>query len=1449
MNCPNCGTPEQARVKVCPSCGTAYASQDLIKLRQLEFLLQETKTWPEADSLRQPYNEQLHALRARLVPPKPAEEVVKEPLPKAQPVPAPQPAMQVAAVQSIPAPHPNLQQAPVGPAAAPAQPPPPQPPPAPKVVAPPTPKKEAVPFDQWLLSERNIKIALYTGGLLLIIAGLIFVGANWSRMAGWAKFGILVAITAGMYVGGALLFKRRNLRLGGVALLAIASGFLLLDCVVLQIYEFRDLGLDDQAMWMICSILALLVYLLTAYWTRATLFIYLSIVAVASAATAGMAILDLPLAAYPLVYSVLAIVFLLTARGVRSTRIEKLIYFPLLIVSQIATPLLFLTSLVLWRLPVSDFGAVDRWLSLAAMAVGVLFYLLTDLAFHWAFARWVTMGAFGLVVACTLVQLNFTITAICFTLMLLALAYLFLGFFLNRRTKQIGAALPFLAGAHVAAPLIFLGSLALWAGIVPIVQVDNPWFALATLAVGVLLYVITDLLFHWILARWAAAVAFFVTSFCVLFELNVPLTAILMAMMLLAIGYLLVGLVILRRSNQMDKAMPLIAVAQAAVVIAFLSSYLLWSPYGQSYQAGYPWLALAAMMIGVLFYLITDLLYQWILARWAAAIAFGVTVVCILIQLNIVVPAMGFILMLIALAYLLLGIVVYRRTNQLDQALPLLAVSHLAAPTIFLFSLAFWAGIIPQVQRGYPWFALAAMLLGVLFYLITDLAFHWEFSRWVTMGAFTVTFFCVLLQLNIPNPAICLILMLLALAYLLLSYVLYRKTKQLDQALSFLVGAHAIAPLVFLVSFTFWADIIPDAPIDHPWFALAAMLVGVVVYVTTDLLYHWILARWAAAFAFAVTVICMQVQLNFSPSAISLTSLVVALAFLLGGYVLRRRTNQLNQALPLYAAGYAIALYTTFQAALTFDTNPLLLANVLVGDGFLLVISAIIHRQVPWAYGAAWLFIAPVTIYAQVYLPESYLIGLALFALLVIYAAAGFLVGRRTLRLGGAFLSAAAFLSLVVAPLVWTIPLAATLILGVIAALYLLFAIWLGWIWLLLPMLVAVHLAVFSGLDIFFNPGPSWIQALTTAYGTLGVILILVGIGLRRRGQSRWAWPFIAAAVLDLAGAYLPSLALGGWVAIFLSTICATLAFWLAWEEKQVFTKINLPPLLTYLGVFFVFIGHFYLMAYLNLAWTVWPPFTAALCALLVVISWWLRSGEPMRIYGTPLSYAGLSLIFIPSLVMVVLTNTDFLAPSLSGISAPPIPGSILQIITFAIASAVYFAEAAIRRNPVLAYVGGGALVVVICSGLMYFTVDELQAYILPLGLGIILMGWSERHLGRRDLSRWIILSGLLILMGSAFYQSIDSVAHAALLLIESLLALGWGIRIHSRSVVVVAGIALLANAVAQLGPAFIELPRWVHIGLIGALLLGGGLLGLFRRDQLISARRKFTADWRGWQP
>ena len=85
MNCPNCGQPETARVKECPACKEAYASQDLMALRQLEFLLQETASWEISEALRTPYKQRLEALQSRLARPEPGPDL---PEPKPEPVPA-----------------------------------------------------------------------------------------------------------------------------------------------------------------------------------------------------------------------------------------------------------------------------------------------------------------------------------------------------------------------------------------------------------------------------------------------------------------------------------------------------------------------------------------------------------------------------------------------------------------------------------------------------------------------------------------------------------------------------------------------------------------------------------------------------------------------------------------------------------------------------------------------------------------------------------------------------------------------------------------------------------------------------------------------------------------------------------------------------------------------------------------------------------------------------------------------------------------------------------------------------------------------------------------------------------------------------------------------------------------------------------------------------------------
>jgi hypothetical protein len=110
---------------------------------------------------------------------------------------------------------------------------------------------------------------------------------------------------------------------------------------------------------------------------------------------------------------------------------------------------------------------------------------------------------------------------------------------------------------------------------------------------------------------------------------------------------------------------------------------------------------------------------------------------------------------------------------------------------------------------------------------------------------------------------------------------------------------------------------------------------------------------------------------------------------------------------------------------------------------------------------------------------------------------------------------------------------------------------------------------------------------------------------------------------------------------------------------------------------------------------------------------------------------------------------------------------------------------------------------------------------------------------------------GLVVLMGSAFVQSLGRGhwPYALLLLAESLVVIGWGVRMHLRRCIQVGGLALLANGVAQLGPAFVDLSGWIQLGLTGAILLSIGIIALVKREEILAARQRLTQEWRQWQP
>jgi hypothetical protein len=944
MKCPTCGALEERRETVCSQCGATYASEDLLAFRQLEFLLAETDGWTERlpadliEELRQPYVKQLADLRARLIP-KPAPA-------------APPPAVEevIVPAEVVPA-------------------------------APPPPKAERVPFDEWLLSERNIKIALYSGAVLLVMAGIIFIGSRWGQLGGPAKFAVMLLATGLLYLGGYLLYQRQGLRLGGIAILGVASGFLPLNFAVLQIYVLRPGGFHDDVMWLIASPICLLLYVLTAYWTRADLFTYISIGALASTLTAGLTVAKVPNLAYLPAHLLLALLLLLLARRLQDTPLAGFTYRPLLIVT------------------------------------------------------------------------------------------------------------------HSAAPLL----------------------------------------------TWAA-------------------------------------------------------------MLGFAPEFGVW---------GSPWLAVAGMFTGVLFYVTTDVLFGWLAARWAAA------------------------------------------------------------------------------------------------------------------GLFPLAFGLTLLHLDFSKTALGVALMLLAIAYL-----------------------------------------------------------GV-------------------------------------------------------GYGLERLQRRRMASLPLITVAYILAALVTFQAI--GDTQDLIL--ILLGDVALLALSGAMFRHYAWFYGAVWLFMLPAYLFLTQKVPALANRGLLMGVLGLNYLAAGYALSRREVsagdlpRRGGPFLTAAAFLSAAVVALAWGSPVIVTLLLAVVAALYLGAALWLGWSPLLLPALVAVNLGVFTTQEIFLGYGVVNLRALDIAYAALTLALLLGGLGLRRLGQGRWAWPLYVVGALDLAGSYGAAL-LDRPLAIVLSAIYATLFLAYAWLERDTARLLdlhlgNLPgQALTCLGLGTIVVGHFYVLGAVGILRD-WPPYTAGLCALFVLVAWLLRREDLAVVYETPLRWVGLGLMLLPMVGALVSLDPLVIA------------------ITFGIVGLTYAADAAARRLLYLAYLAGAAFLVVYWALLVHFGVDEPQSYVIPTGLALLGLGWNEHRRGGNLTYRLPTLLGLVILLGSSFVQSLPRGAfiYAAWLGMESLAAIGWGVRTRSRGYVSLGTLALVTNVVAQFGPAFVELPRWIQLGLTGGILLGGGIAFLVRREELLRTRRALTEEWRRWQP
>jgi len=169
-------------------------------------------------------------------------------------------------------------------------------------------------------------------------------------------------------------------------------------------------------------------------------------------------------------------------------------------------------------------------------------------------------------------------------------------------------------------------------------------------------------------------------------------------------------------------------------------------------------------------------------------------------------------------------------------------------------------------------------------------------------------------------------------------------------------------------------------------------------------------------------------------------------------------------------------------------------------------------------------------------------------------------------------------------------------------------------------------------------------------------------------------------------------------------------------------------------------------------------------------------------------------------------------------------PYAQMTILVFAILGLFFLTAAVVERKRTIGY---AALALLLGSWsqwlLLIQEVREVQLYAIPGGIYLLGIGWLEWKWGSQAIARWVDRAALLLIFGSAFWQSFGDLGgiYAFLMVIEGLL-IGWLGSFRRLRRFLYSGVtAVIIAVVGQLIEPLLALNTLV------LLLLGGVLVAL----------------------
>ncbi|HDP90230.1 MAG TPA: hypothetical protein ENN42_09835 [Thioalkalivibrio sp.] len=180
-----------------------------------------------------------------------------------------------------------------------------------------------------------------------------------------------------------------------------------------------------------------------------------------------------------------------------------------------------------------------------------------------------------------------------------------------------------------------------------------------------------------------------------------------------------------------------------------------------------------------------------------------------------------------------------------------------------------------------------------------------------------------------------------------------------------------------------------------------------------------------------------------------------------------------------------------------------------------------------------------------------------------------------------------------------------------------------------------------------------------------------------------------------------------------------------------------------------------------------------------------------------------------------------------------------MAVATLSILGLLYLAIGLVRRWYWLGYGAVGLLLA--AWSLEWFLVwdlREIQWYAIPAGVYLLVIGYLEWGQDRRGLARWIDRAALLLLLGSAFYQSLAEPRgwpYALLMGAESFLIIWWGSARRQLRFLYAGVIGIVSGVGGQLIEPLLSVNAWLVFGGVGLFVL---LLSIFIERSLEAVRR-----------